>query len=231
MSFVVTPPEYNIRRATAVVEVVVLDINYELSKHNIPFAMIRLKVVDCIVGESPDMIVVRRPFVTPDLEFLHTHIIPSYAIGERFITTIESSNSVYSLLVLHNGKFTVERGIIAGTTVSTQAFKEQILQVRTGAATSLPHSVPRHNTDLRGSPARLTVQNNLLSPCEDGIEYLDGDFWAWDFTWRETSTAARLRYNPSDAPYAAPIASAISNLANLSYAMWTSHLSTFMYSN
>lgn len=85
-SFIITSPEFNVRTATLIIEAVVTDIHYEETS-GIPFAVVRLKVEDRIIGESPDEIDIRRINVTPNLRFLKTDWMPGYTIGERFIIT------------------------------------------------------------------------------------------------------------------------------------------------
>src|SRR5690606_24350012 len=93
-SFVITSPEHNVRMATLIVQVVVTDIHYE-EISGVPFAVIKLKVDDWIVDESPDEIVIRRAFVTTELRFLKSNSLPSYTSGERFITTLLEYDGAY----------------------------------------------------------------------------------------------------------------------------------------
>ena len=230
-SVIITQPEYNIKRATSVVEVVVVDINYEMSEQNVPFAVVRLQVVDHIIGELPEVFIVRRPFVTRNLDFLHKDVIPGYTIGERFITTIESHGSIHSLLGLHNGKFVIERGKIAGTSITAESFKEQVLRVRSGDVRSLHHEIPRHDVNVKEDQQNLIVDHGSWPPCADGIEYLDGEFWAWDFTWNKSHLPVRISYNPNHAPPGIPNAGVIAQLASLSYGLWYNDLSTLSFSN
>jgi len=100
-SYVITPPEYNMRIAPLIVEATVLDIQYE-KRGSLSFAVIRLQVEEQIAGDSPDIIKIRRAHVTPELEFLHTSWLPKYTVGERFIGTLYPASVDYGTIGLYN---------------------------------------------------------------------------------------------------------------------------------
>jgi hypothetical protein len=169
-SFRINPPEYNVRNATLILDVVVLDIRYE-EISGVPFAMVRLKVVDRIVGESPEEIEIRRIFVTPDLRFLKTDWLPAYTIGERFITTLSNRNGNYTTRGLYNGKFNVEDGYIHGSGMAEGEFKQIIHDIRTNEREYFPASLPRQKSGVQKHLEKN--QNNELET-QTSLSCLDG---------------------------------------------------------
>jgi len=236
LSVMKTSPEENVRRATLILEATVLDMRYEESSRGVPFAVIRLQVEDHIVGNSQDIIEIRRPFVTPDFQFLSLEVLPAFSVEERFIITLLQNNTeraqgVYSVLGLYDGKFAVTGNTIRNSGITVEEFKRQIRQVRANAIDRFPQELPRHDT---ASAARQRVaerQNSAMFSCADGQPYLDDEFRVWDFTWNTSFVPAEIHYNPAGAPPGTPSASTIATLANMTYALWDQTYSFFSFQN
>lgn len=233
-SFIITSPEYNVRTATLIVQVAVLDIRYE-EISGVPFAIIRLKVEDRIVGESPDEIEIRRVYTTSDFQFLKSDRLPGYTIGERFITTLLEYDEEYTTLGLYNGKFNITDGNIHATEIPIATFRQMVLDIRAGTEERFPASLPRQGQGTNDTvQVHKTHEHEMETqsiPCYLGTPYLDDQFRVWDFTWNTSYIPAQIHYNETDKPYNAPSASSMATLFNLAYALWDDGFSFFSFQN
>lgn len=231
-TYFVTSPETNVRRASLIIEVEVLDMRYWESPQGVSFAIIRLQVHDRIVGESPDVIEIRRPFVTPQLQFLDTEFMPAYRRGERFIITLreQSQKGKYTTLGLYNGKFGIEQNIVQNTSITLEAFKQQVLQVRAGEMELFPAELPRFGLETGEGHRVMKSQSGALmlscGPGEDPWEsHLDDEFRAWDFTWDTNYLPVEMNYSTRGAPGFVPAWTTIATLAELAYELWENEYS------
>lgn len=230
---VLTSPERNVRIAPLIIEADVLHISYEKSLKGIPFAVIKLRVKDRITGNSPEVIEIRRAFVTPSLKFLDSELIPTYHIGEKFIITLYPTKNGYSTLGLHNGKFIIQNGTIQNTNITVEQFKTQIRQVRNGLLASFPASLPRHGLEQGEKQKIVTGQEaSKRMSCHEGEPHLGGEFRAWNFTWDISYLPVTMYYNPSNEPVSyTPSPDSIAQLAEIAYELWEDDTSFFTIQN
>src|SRR5690625_4075988 len=113
------------------------------NRENLPFALIRLQVKDHIVGNSPDIIEIRRIYVTSDLQFQDTDWLPAYSVGERSILTLLPGKEWYQTVGRYNGKFTISNNLIQNTGITVSQFKQHIRDVRDNSLSTFPEELPR----------------------------------------------------------------------------------------
>ena len=229
-TIIVTSPEYNVRFAPLIVEAIVLDIRYE-ERENLPFALIRLQVKDHIVGNSPDIIEIRRIYVTSDLQFQDTDWLPAYSVGERSILTLLPGKEWYQTVGRYNGKFTISNNLIQNTGITVSQFKQHIRDVRDNSLSTFPEELPRFGQNPDSNQYMMELQEVSPFSCHEGESHLNDEFRTWDFTWNTSFLPAEMHYNPNGTPPGAPNANTIANLAELAYELWEDDFSFFSFQN
>lgn len=124
-------PETVVRESPLIVEAIVKDIKFnKISNLNWGEAIITLSVVNHIIGSCTKEIIIRRWFVTPNLEFLEAEWLPTYSLSEEFIICLWPTKSGYQTMGLYNGKFKIQNGLIKGTGINKDEFISEIFKIR-----------------------------------------------------------------------------------------------------
>jgi len=230
-SYIITSPEYNVRNATHIVDVTVIDIQYTVVSRS-SFAIVRLKVGEWLVGDGPEEIVIRRVDASNDHGFQRVEWLPDYKLGERFITTLLEHEGQYTTLGLYNGKFNVVDDKIDGTGITVETFRDMDNELRVGTRESLPASLVKQGNIAKKEPyLHHTSKMEVQSADCPIIQLIDDEFRVWDFTWLTTYIPANIRYNESGKPSAAPSSGSMATLFNLAYQVWDDNNSFFSYQN
>ncbi len=228
-SILIQQPEVVVKEAPLIVEVVVKDITFKaISNISTGEAWITLSVVDKIAGDCPAEIVIRRGHVNSDLRFFETEWDPPYTVDEHFIICLFPTADGYSTMGLYNGKFTAEGGIIKGTQIGIDEFKQQIKEIHDGQRTVFPNELPRQTANGVSYSLRKQGRENTVMSAGS---HLNGEFITWNFTWNTSYVPVQVHYNPSNAPSGAPDTNGIAGLATTAYSLWLDQYSFLTLQN
>lgn len=228
-TILIQKPETIVRESPLIVEAVVTDIKFkQVSNLKWGETIITLSIVKHIVGSCPDQIIIRRWYVTPTLEFLETEWLPTYSLSEELIACLWPTKSGYQTMGLYNGKFTIEDGLIKGTTISKDKFINEIIQIRNNEELFFPVELPRQTTSMLKD--NFEDQGKITKVSSAG-SHLNGEFITWNFTWDTDYLPISMHYNPTNAPYGAQSVTAVANFASIAYNLWSDQYSFLTINN
>lgn len=138
-------PEDVLKGAPLIVDAHILDVTFTaISNSSVGYATITLSISEFIKGSAPSTIVMRRYGISDKGACLFASYAPTYQTGERVIVSLRKhENGYYKPQGLYNGVFKVVDGVLQGTTIQVEQFKDQIREILAGEREHFAADVPR----------------------------------------------------------------------------------------